>query len=114
VDLSKEGILINYMDGSNAAKAFAAYIRYFPESGLAHIAMLAAKSKLSPAGGQSTPRAEMDGHTMGARGMRTVADALKEVTPQVTMIYLLGDSRTILQALKAGATPFNKWFANRL
>ena len=46
--------------------------------------------------------------------MRTVADALKEVSPQVTKIYMLGDSRTILQALKAGATPFNEWFANRL
>jgi hypothetical protein len=47
----------------------------------------------------------MDGHTLGARGMRTVADALREVSPQVTKIYMFGDSRTILQALKAGATP---------
>ena len=84
------------------------------ESGLAHVALLATKSKLNQAGGQSTPRSEMDGHTLGARGMRTVADALKEVKPQVTKIYMLGDSRTILQALKAGATPFNEWFANRL
>jgi hypothetical protein len=37
VDLSKEVILIHYMDGSNAAKAFAAYIRYLLESGLAHV-----------------------------------------------------------------------------
>ena len=95
-------------------KAFFAYIRYLLESGLAHVALLVAKSKLNLAGGQSTPRSEMDGHTLGARGMRTVADALKEVSPQVTKIYMLGDSRTILQAMKAGATPFNEWFANRL
>jgi hypothetical protein len=55
VDLSKEVILINYMDGSNAAKAFAAYIRYLLESGLAHEELLAAKSKLNPAGEQSMP-----------------------------------------------------------
>ena len=82
------------MDGSNAAKAFSAYIRYLLESGLAHIALLAAKSKLNPAGGQSMPQSEMDGHKLGARGMRTVADALKEIEPQVTKIYMLGDSRT--------------------
>ena len=87
---------------------------YLLESGLPHLAMLVAKSKLNLAGGQSTPRSEMNGHTLGARGKRTVADALKEVSPQVTKIYMMGDSRTILQALKAGATPFNEWFANRL
>jgi hypothetical protein len=47
VDLSKEVILINYMDGTNAAKAFAAYIRYLLESGLAHVALLATTSKLN-------------------------------------------------------------------
>ena len=29
-------------------------------------------------------------------------------------VYMLGDSKTILQALKTGATPFNEWFANRI
>ena len=48
VDLLREVILICYMDGSNAAKAFVAYIRYLLESGLAHVALLAAKSKLNP------------------------------------------------------------------
>jgi hypothetical protein len=64
VDLSKEVILINYIDGGNTAKAFAAYIRYLLESGLAHVALLAAKSKLNPAGGQSTPQSEMDSYTL--------------------------------------------------
>jgi hypothetical protein len=54
----------------------------------------------------------MDGHTWGARGIRILADDLKEVKPQVTKIYMLGDSRTILQAFKAGEIPLNEWFAN--
>ena len=110
----REVILICYMDGSNAAKAFAAYIRYILESGQAHVALLAAKSKLNPVGGQSTPRSEMNGHTLGARGMRSVTTALKEVTPAVTKVYMLGDFRTILKALESGATPFSEFFANRI
>ena len=43
VDLLKEVILICYMDGKNAAKAFAAYIGYILESGQVHVALLAAK-----------------------------------------------------------------------
>ena len=43
VDLLREVILICYMDGSNAAKAFEAYIRYLLESGQVHVALLAAK-----------------------------------------------------------------------
>ena len=105
----REVILICYMDGSNAAKAFAAYIRYILESGQAHVALLAAKSKLNPVGGQSTPRSEMDGHTLGARGIKTVTTALKEVTPSVTKVYMLCDPRTILQALESGATPFSEF-----
>ena len=84
------------MDGSNATKAFIAYIRYLLETGLAHVALLAAKSKLNPAGGQSMPQSEMDGLTLGARGMRTVADALKEVKPQVTKIYMFGDIQSYM------------------
>ena len=114
VDLEKEVILVTFMDGSDVGKAFAAYIRYILMSGNPHVSLLAAKSKLNPAGGQSTPRSEMDGHTLGARGTRTIADALKEVTPTITKVYMLGDSQTCLQALKAGATPFSEWFANRI
>ena len=84
------------------------------ESGRAHVSLLASKSKLNPAGGQSTPRSEMDGHTLGARGARTIAEALKDVTPKIKKIYMLGDSRTVLQALKSEATPFSEFFANRI
>ena len=113
-DLEKEVILVNYMDGSNAGKAFVSYIRYMLHSGQAHVSLLSAKSKLNAVGGQSTVRSEMDGHTMAARGARTTMDALKEVTPAITKIYMLGDSRTVLQALKAGAAPFSEWMANRI
>ena len=113
-DLSKGTILINFMDGSNAAKAFAAYLRYILTSGQVHVGLLTARSKLNKAGGQSTPRSEMDGHTLGARGNRTIVEAMKEITPRVTKVYMLGDSKTVLQALKTGATPFNEWFANRI
>ena len=78
------------------------------------MSLLAAKSKLNLSGGQSTPRSEMDGHTLGARATRTITSALSEVTPRIKRIYMLGDSRTVLQALKAGATPFSEWFANRI
>ena len=40
--------------------------------------------------------------------------ALKEVTPRIQKVYMLGDSRTILQALKSEATPFSEFFANRI
>ena len=77
VDQEAAVILINYMDGSDAAKAFVAYIRYILLSGRPHVSLLASKSKLNPSGGQSTPRSEMDGHTLGARGARTIVTALK-------------------------------------
>ena len=67
-DLSGDMVLVNFMDGSDVAKAFAAYIRYTLECGDSHVSLLAAKSKINPSGGQSTPRSEMDGHTLGARG----------------------------------------------
>ena len=82
-DLSQHAILINYMDGSNAAKAFAAYLRYILMTGKAHIALLTARSKLNPVRGQSTPRSEMDGHTLGARATKTIADAMKTVKPRI-------------------------------
>ena len=114
VNLLEEVILIAFMDGSNAAKAFVAYIRYMLHCGEAHVALLAAKAKLNSAGGQSTPRSEMDGHTLGARGVKNITTALKDVTPKITKVYMLGDSRTILQALQSGATPFSEFFANRI
>ena len=77
MDMEKDTMLINYMDGSNAGKAFAAYIylivylmyyiRYTIKFGKTHVALLAAKAKLNTVGGQITPRSEMDGHTLGAR-----------------------------------------------
>ena len=106
--------LITYMDGSDAAKAFVAYIRYILESGNPHVSLLASKAKLNPAGGQSTPRSEMDGHTLGSRGAKTITEALKDVTPPIRRVYMLGDSRTILAALKSEATPFSEFFANRI
>ena len=106
--------LITYMDGSDAAKAFVAYIRYIPESGNRHVSLLASKAKLNPAGGQSTPRSEMDGHTLGSRGAKTITEALKDVTPPIRRVYMLGDSRTVLAALKSEATPFSEFFANRI
>ena len=102
------------MDGSNAAKAFVAYIRYLLRTGQAHVALLCAKSKLNPAGGQITPRSEMDGHTLASRGVRTISLALQEMTTAITKIYMIGDSRSILQALESWATPFSKFFANRI
>ena len=108
VNLLEEVILVAFMDGSNAAKAFVAYLRYLLNNGQAHVALLAATSKLNSAGGQSTPRSEMDGHTLGARGVKTIATALKDVTPKITKVFMLGDSRTILQALQSGATPFSE------
>ena len=56
----------------------------------------------------------MDGHTLGARGARTINAAMVEITPRIKKIYMLGDSKTVLQALKMGATPFSEWFANRV
>ena len=70
------------MDGSDCAKAFVAYLRYLLYSGRIHVGLLTARSKLNPAGGQSTPRSEMDGHTLGARGARTINDAMKEILPR--------------------------------
>ena len=49
-----------------------------------------------------------------ARATRTIAEAMKTIKPRISKAYMLGDSKTVLQALKAGATPFNEWFANRV
>jgi hypothetical protein len=113
-NMDVDAILVTYMDGSDSAKAFAAYLRYMLYSGRVHVGLLTARSKLNSAGGQSTPRSEMDGHTLGARGARTIDNAMKEIMPRIKKIYFLGDSKTVLQALKMGATPFSEWFANRV
>ena len=113
-NMDVDAILVAYMDGSDSAKAFAAYLRYVLYSGRIHVGLLTARSKLNSAGGQSTPRSEMDGHTLGARGARTIDNAMKEILPRIKKIYFLGDSKTVLQALKMGATPFSEWFANRI
>ena len=47
---------------------------------------------------------------MDARGVRITADTLKEISPTVTKIYMLGNSRTVLQALKAGTSSFNSLY----
>ena len=51
VNLLEEVIMVAFMDGSNAAKAFVAYLRYLLNNGQAHVALLAAKAKLNCAGG---------------------------------------------------------------
>ena len=51
VNLMEEVILVAFMDGSNAAKAFVAYLRYLLYNGQAHVALLAVKAKLNSAGG---------------------------------------------------------------
>ena len=56
----------------------------------------------------------MDGHTLGAMGARTINTAMREILPRIRKVYMLGDSKTVLQALKMGATPFSEWFANRV
>jgi hypothetical protein len=56
IDLFKAAILIIYMDGSDMAKAFVAYIRYILKSGRPYVTLLSSKAKLNSAGGQSTPR----------------------------------------------------------
>ena len=45
VDLEAVVTLITYMDGSDAAKAFVAYIRYTLLTGKPHVSLLAAKAK---------------------------------------------------------------------
>jgi hypothetical protein len=82
MDLSKEDILINYMDGSNAAKAFVAYISYLLESGLAHVALLSAKSKLNPAGGQSTPS-----NLWFANRLGEVYDCMRDLTENIEVVW---------------------------
>jgi hypothetical protein len=72
IDLLQAAILIVFMDGSDVTKAFVAYIRYILMSGLAHVSLLSSKAKLNTAG---TPRSELDGHTLGARGTRNITTA---------------------------------------
>ena len=104
-------VLILFFDGSNTGKAFTAYLRYSTKSGKFITTLLASKAKLNPAGGQSTPRSELDGGALGARGATNITRALMT---GISRIYVLGDSTTILQSLKVGSIPFNEYFGNRL
>ena len=100
------------MDGSDTGKAFAGYLRYSCMGSTKHkVSLVAAKSKINRSGGQSTPCSELDGHTLGGRGARNITRALQE---KIEQNFMLGDSRSILHSLKAGAAPLNEWFANRL
>ena len=103
--------LILFFDGSNTGKAFVAYIRYSTRLGEFKVILLTSKAKLNPAGGQSTPRSELDGSTLSARAATNITRTLLD---KISRVYILGDSTTILQSLKIGSIPFNEYFGNRL
>ena len=110
-DLTIMTTLIIFVDGSDIAKAFTIYVRYVRKSGSIFVALLAAKAKLNCAGGQSTPRSELDASTLGSRAL---TNTLRALEGQVERVYILGDSKTILHSLKVGAVPFNEYFGNRI
>ena len=109
--------IIGYWDGSDVAYTAVVYIRWVllgkTDDGERkwHVALLIAKARVTPAGGLSTPRSELNGFVVLGRLLDTVIKCLPVKPCRVTMI---GDSECTISALDSPTASLAAYFANRL
>ena len=87
-------ILICYFDGADPAFCIAIYARWSLDDGTFSVYLMAAKARVAPMLGTSTPRMELEGATMDTRVALRIIHALVDDPPG--QVIFVGDSQTIL------------------
>ena len=80
-DQLMKAILICYIDMSDVAKEFDAYLHYLLKPKNVHEALLTREDKLRTVGGQSTLRYKLDGNNRGSRGDSVTQSLEASATP---------------------------------
>ena len=105
-------VLVCFFDGSDVAFGLVIYVRWVLEDGSVWVYLLAARSRIAPLFGTSTPRVELEGATLLTRVVVRVIRALVEDPP--AKVYFLGDSETVLASRERDKGFFGEFFGNRI
>ena len=105
-------ILICYFDGADPAFCIAIYARWSLDDGTFSVYLVAAKARVAPMLGTSTPRMELEGATMDTRVALRIIHALVEDPPG--RVIFVGDSQTILASRERDKGFFGEFFGNRI
>ena len=105
-------MLVCFFDGGDPAFCIAIYSRWELLNGTFDVSLVAAKAKVSPMLGSSTPRVELEAATLVTRVALRVVHALADDPPGVVMF--LGDSQTILASREREKGFFGEFFGNRI
>ena len=105
-------LLICYFDGADPAFGIAIFSRWELDDGTFEVNLVAAKSRVAPMLGTSTPRMELEGATMDTRVALRIVHALVDDPPGQVMF--VGDSQTILASRERDKGFFGEFFGNRI
>ena len=107
--------LVAYWDGSEDAYATLIYIRWLVSASeterVWHTCLLTAKARVTPVGGITTPRSELNGLVILGRLMEQVVDAMREKPARITMV---GDSTCVISAYESHTASLAPYFSNRI
>ena len=110
-------MLIGFSDGSAVASGCVLYHRICNEDESSiDVKFVAAKGKVSPIGGITTPRSELAGAVLLARLAYSVVEAMKgmELCENEYPMKLYTDSMTVLSWVNADATKFKPFVRNKV
>ena len=105
-------ILVCFFDGSDLAFGVVIFVRWVLEDGSVWVYLVAAKFRVTPLFGTSTPRIELEGATLMTRVVVRVVRALVDDPP--AKVYFLGDSETVLGGRERDKGFFGEFFGNRI
>ena len=109
--------LIGFSDGSNVAHGCVLYLRWSnKDESIVKVHFVAAKGKVAPIKGITTPRNELCGALLLARLTATVLKAMENTVIPVTSddMKLFSDSTTVLAWVKSDATKFKRFVKNKI
>ena len=105
-------ILICCFDGADPAFCIAIYARWSLDDGTFSVYLVAAKARVAPMQGTSTPRMELEGATMDTRVALRIIHASVEDPPG--QVIFVGDLQTILASRERDKGFFGEFFGNRI
>lgn len=103
--------LIGFSDAGNMAVGFVFYIRHKLLDGTFEARILTAKSKTSGVRKLSVPRGELLGFQMMCE---TALYIMKKIELDISEVYLMSDSKIVLQQLQKPASSFDVFTGSRL
>ena len=103
--------LHTFSDGSNSGYSCVCYIRSTAPNNSIHVALVAAKSRLTPKKGSTIPRIELAGATIGGKLSKLVTKVLD--IPIINSTFW-SDSKIVLGYIKNEQRRFKPFVANRV